>query len=144
MHYAVCGVPLAPIRIEPNHKSEMISQLLFGEFCTVIEEDKSGWVKIICKADNYCGWCQQMQVQQIDKLQYDNSELILTAGWINELDFNGQVMIVPFGILLTTIKNGKIVWGNNTVGFNGELWKPFKSKKDDKKSEKQDSGYSPF
>ena len=31
MQYAVCCVPVSPLRAEPSHKSEMVTQQLFGE-----------------------------------------------------------------------------------------------------------------
>jgi len=123
MHYVVCIVPLAPIRIQPDHKSEMMSQLLFGEYAVITEVDKSGWVKIIGKADGYTGWCQQVQLQQIDITLYESIAPVLAAGWSNELDYDGQVMIVPFGSSLNKIKNGKLVWGKNIISFAGETWK---------------------
>lgn len=130
MSYAVCCVPIAPIRIAPDHKAEMVSQLLFGEYCTVTYTDTNRWIKIVCKADGYTGWCQLSQVQKITKIIYDNGEQTLAADWINELDYNGQIMMVPFGSSLTAIKNGKIVWDKNTVEFTGEIWKPAKIKRD--------------
>ena len=130
MSYAVCCVPIAPIRIAPDHKAEMASQLLFGEYCLVTYTDTNRWIKIVCKADGYTGWCQLSQVQKINNTIYDGQEQVLAADWINELDYNGQVMMVPFGSSLNTIKNGKIAWGKNTVEFTGEIWKPAKIKRD--------------
>ena len=37
MQYTVCCVPVSPLRAEPSHKSEMVSQHLFGEKSVVIE-----------------------------------------------------------------------------------------------------------
>jgi gamma-D-glutamyl-L-lysine dipeptidyl-peptidase len=130
MSYAVCCVPIAPLRMEPDHKAEMVSQLLFGEYCTIIDTGSNGWVHIVCKADTYSGWCQLAQVQKISDVVYNNPDQVLAAGWINELDYNEQVMMVPFGSSLTAIKNGKIVWNKNEIEFNGELWKPAKIKRD--------------
>ena len=120
MSYAVCCVPVAPLRMQPDHKVEMVSQLLFGEYCTIIDTGSNGWVHIVCKADNYSGWCQLAQVQKISDVVYNNPDQVLAAGWINELDYNEQVMMVPFGSSLTAIKNGKIVWGKNEIEFDGE------------------------
>lgn len=59
MSYAICCVPVSALRIEPDHKAEMQSQLLFGECCIITVVDKTGWVKIVNKMDAYTGWCQQ-------------------------------------------------------------------------------------
>ena len=37
MQYTVCCVPVSPLRAEPSHKSEMVTQHLFGEKSVVIE-----------------------------------------------------------------------------------------------------------
>ncbi|MEI9958411.1 MAG: hypothetical protein WDM90_19380 [Ferruginibacter sp.] len=48
MQFVTCRWHL--IRLTPNHRVEMVSQLLFGECCTINETDKNGWVQITCKA----------------------------------------------------------------------------------------------
>ena len=60
MSYAVCCVPVAPIRLEPNHKAEMISQILFGECCIITFEEKTGWVRIVNKLDAYTAGYKQL------------------------------------------------------------------------------------
>jgi gamma-D-glutamyl-L-lysine dipeptidyl-peptidase len=51
----ICENVFVPLRSGPSHKSEMLSQILFGEKYTVI--DKSGnWLKIETLFDKYSGW----------------------------------------------------------------------------------------
>ena len=132
MSYAVCCVPVAPLRIEPDHKSEMVSQLLFGECCIITVTDKNGWVKIVNKLDAYTGWCQQSHFQEIDDEHYYFEENDFTADWINEIDYNGHLMWVPFGSSLTAMKNGSVFWRKNTVNYTGKLWNPLTAKCDAK------------
>jgi hypothetical protein len=51
----ICTVSAAPIRLEPNNKTEMTSMLLFGESFSIIEEQQEWW-KIITSYDQYSGW----------------------------------------------------------------------------------------
>jgi len=132
MSYAVCCVPLAPIRIEPDHRSEMVSQLLFGECCIITIVEKSGWVKIVNKLDAYTGWCRHSHFQEIDDAQYYLEENSLTADWVSEIDFNGHMMMVPFGSSLTAMKNGNVFWRRNQVHYKGNVWEPSKAKHDAK------------
>lgn len=132
MSYAICCVPVSALRIEPDHKAEMQSQLLFGECCIITVVDKSGWVKIVNKMDAYTGWCQQSHFQEIDDTQYYFEENNYTAGWVNELDYNGHPMWVPFGSSLTAMKNGAVNWRKNMVHYSGEVWTTAKTKKDTK------------
>lgn len=128
MSYAVCCVPVAPLRKAPSHTAEMTSQLLFGECCTITASE-AGWVNIACKSDGYNGWCQLQHVQHTDAAIYNDDPLI-AADWSNELDYNGQIMMVPFGSSLTAMQNRKMQWRENTVSFNGEIWKPAKAQRD--------------
>ncbi len=38
MEYMVCCVPVSPMRKEPSHKAEMVSQQLFGEKSIVLDK----------------------------------------------------------------------------------------------------------
>ncbi len=130
MSYAVCCVPVAPLRIEPDHRTEMVSQLLFGECCKITVAEKDGWVKIENKLDAYTGWCRQSHLQQIDETHYNFENNLLTAGWINQLDHNGHIMWVPFGSSLAAINNGNIIWPKHTVQYEGKIWEAAKAKHD--------------
>ena len=120
--YAVCCIPVSPMRLEPSHRSEMVSQQLFGEPCLIIERGKDHWVKVKAHYDGYEGWCQDGHVTTIDEEQYFAHGHELTADWINELEYNGKKMIVPFGSSLPALNNGKRNWKNNIVQFNGTRW----------------------
>jgi cell wall-associated NlpC family hydrolase len=67
METFICENVFVPLRSAPTHKSEMLSQILFGEKYTIV--DKSGsWQKIRTLFDNYSGWID------IDHLQYSIAE----------------------------------------------------------------------
>ena len=132
MSYAVCCVAVAPMRLEPDHTSEMVSQLLFGECCIITIIEKSGWIKIVSKFDAYTGWCRHSHFQEIDDKQYYLEESNLTADWVNEIDFNGHIMHIPFGSTLTGMRNGQVNWRKNTVHYSGKVWEPAIAKPDAK------------
>ncbi len=132
MSYAACCVPVAPVRLEPDHRSEMVSQLIFGECCIITIVEKNGWVKIVNKLDAYTGWCQQSHFQEIDDTQYYVEENDFTAEWVNQVDYNGHQMWVPFGSSLTAMKNGNVFWRRNTVHYSGKVWNPVTAKRDAK------------
>ena len=132
MSYAVCCVPVAPVRIDSDHRSEMVSQLLFGECCIITIVEKNGWVKIVNKTDAYTGWCSQSHFQEIDDTHYYFEEINLTSDWVNEIDYNGHMMWVPLGSSLTAIKNGNVFWRKNTVHYTGNVWEAAAAKHDTK------------
>ncbi|WP_153799405.1 C40 family peptidase [Foetidibacter luteolus] len=64
MSFGVCIVSICPIRKEPSHKSEMVSQLLFGEFVEVLEKEKT-FSRIRGLYDDYEGWIQSNQADEV-------------------------------------------------------------------------------
>lgn len=67
----ICNLPLVPLRSEPSEKSEMVTQVLFGEIFDLLEE-KSGWSKIMLHNDHYTGWCtsKMLQILTVEKMEY--------------------------------------------------------------------------
>jgi len=62
MENYICENVFVPLRSGPSHKSEMLSQLLFGEKYTVV--DKAGtWIKIETHFDEYTGWIDMDHIQ---------------------------------------------------------------------------------
>jgi gamma-D-glutamyl-L-lysine dipeptidyl-peptidase len=107
MKYAVCCVPVAPVRINADQRSEMISQLLFGEYCIVTHVENL-WIKIENKFDGYTGWCSISQFQEIDEAAFNSNDNKLAADWVNEIEYKGQSMQVPFGSLIRNTGSVKI------------------------------------
>jgi gamma-D-glutamyl-L-lysine dipeptidyl-peptidase len=122
MLYRACCVPVSPMRSEASHKSEMVSQLLFGECCLVIEQGKEEWVKIKCRYDGYEGWCQASHITEIEEEKYDAATNKITGGWINHVEYNNQLMMVPFGSWLTALDNGHAYWKEYRVSFARKIW----------------------
>jgi cell wall-associated NlpC family hydrolase len=80
MQYIFCTVSVAAMRKEPSHRSEMVSQLLFGEFGFVMEQN-TDFVRIKCLYDGYEGWVATNQVTFVnadavtETTIYTNAEL---------------------------------------------------------------------
>ena len=62
--YGIGYLAVIPIRKHPFHSSEMTSQVLFGETFTILEKYHN-WRRIRCSYDNYGGWVNQSEYQQI-------------------------------------------------------------------------------
>lgn len=58
------------MRFEPSDKSELVSQVLYGEVFKVIEQRKK-WSKIRLAFDKYEGWIDNKQFQLIEKVDYE-------------------------------------------------------------------------
>jgi hypothetical protein len=63
MESYICENVFVPLRSAPTHKSEMLSQILFGERYKIV--DKAGkWTKIETLFDKYMGWIDMDHLQQ--------------------------------------------------------------------------------
>lgn len=61
MNYGICLLSIVPCRAEPSHKSEMVSQLLFGDLVKVLSS-KDEWLKIEILSDKYLCWVDRNQI----------------------------------------------------------------------------------
>ncbi|TKK70987.1 NlpC/P60 family protein [Ilyomonas limi] len=66
MQYVVAIVAVCPLRSEASHRSEMVSQLLFGEGAEVLEAGKD-FTKVKCLYDGYEAWAQTSQLAEVDE-----------------------------------------------------------------------------
>ncbi len=66
MKFGICPLSMAPIRAKSSDKSEMVSQLLFGETFEILKK-KGSWLNIRCILDDYEGWMDAKQAFPIDK-----------------------------------------------------------------------------
>ena len=97
MSFAIAVLSVVPMRIQPNHRSEQVSQLLFGETCAVSEESKE-WVKITGTHDAYGGWVLKTQLKDIAPKEYalaneSNGVAIDVASSANSSENNITVLI---------------------------------------------------
>lgn len=120
----VCCVPVSAVRREPSHRSEMVSQQLFGEKSIIIDTYPEGWAKIEMKYDGYHGWVQQSHLTSLEEGDYTKVDKDLAGEWANEITFNGHPMIVPMGSSLGAFKNGMALWRRNTIQYKDKPWKP--------------------
>lgn len=71
MDRGVCHLTVIPVRAEAAHRSEMVSQLLFGETFSVVATE-GNWLQISSWHDKYVGWVDGKQVQLIDQESFDS------------------------------------------------------------------------
>lgn len=95
MPFFICVVPVCPLRAEASHRSEQVSQLLFGELCEVLETTKD-FVRVRMLYDGYEGWCQGSQLQETDIDISSSKKTKLAGDWVNEVRLNGTIMHIPF------------------------------------------------
>ncbi|MDX5347476.1 MAG: SH3 domain-containing protein, partial [Hymenobacteraceae bacterium] len=60
MEYGVNTLSVVPVRAEPSDKSELVTQLFFGE-CYELLQKEGKWLHIRIAADRYTGWIDLKQ-----------------------------------------------------------------------------------
>ena len=91
---AVCAVSVSPLRAQSAHTSEMVSQLLFGDVVTIVQ-DEGFWQKVQVQYDGYEGWCTASHLMPL--LKYDPRPAMYTGEWVNRMNLNDVPMYLPFG-----------------------------------------------
>ena len=108
MGKGICNVSVAPLRAEPSHQSEMVSQILFGESVDFLETE-GGFSKVRMHFDQYEGWVDTKQIAEVSEADlanrypktvtesfsfYDSAEgkILLSAG--SEIPYN-EDRIIP-------------------------------------------------
>ncbi len=70
--FGFCNIALIPVRAAANHRSEMVTQLLFGEAYQIIDPTPvTGWVEIKTQLDNYRGFIDIQQTALIHQSSYE-------------------------------------------------------------------------
>lgn len=93
--FGICNLANIPLRFEPSDRSEMVSQVLFGEHFEVIERSQQ-WAKIRLQFDGYEGWVDSKQFQIITEDQYNllsNNEIILNNDLIEYITAPNNLLI---------------------------------------------------
>ena len=111
VNFAICDLSVVPLRADVSDKSEMISQLLFGELAEVQERSKQ-WLRVRTFADNYTGWIDEKQVQPITPKQFKE---LNTAGSICCLD--------PLGIAKSKFREIQILTGSSLPNYHQQTFR---------------------
>lgn len=119
MNQAICNVPVSPMRAAPSHRSEMVSQLLFGELVTILESN-GDFTLVQSVADKYEGWCQQSHVTYVTNVP-EQTMPIYAGDWINPVMVDDVFMWIPFGSRVDLLSLEPL---NSQFFFRGNQLKP--------------------
>lgn len=68
--FGICDLAITPLRAEASDRSELISQVLFGETLTVLEQTIK-WSKVRLTDDQYEGWIDNKQFQILSAADFE-------------------------------------------------------------------------
>lgn len=128
--HGICNLSLIPCRKEPTDKSEMVTQLLFGEHFEVLEEKKS-WALIRVAYDGYECWVDKKQFLSLSSEKGLNDTTTAVTTDILQLaeHESGAMISLPLGSSLPNYKDNSFTLGKEKYSFEGEAAFPFTKKK---------------
>lgn len=94
MAYAICIVPVAPVRTEPAHRTEMSNQLFFGDTMEILEE-KDEWVRIRSLFDDYEGWLTNHLIKDINEKTASIPPTHIAPNLVNVLNYSQGIINIP-------------------------------------------------
>ncbi len=117
--FGICNLAIIPLRFEPSDKSEIVSQVLFGEHFEILEQLKQ-WSKIKLQYDDYEGWVDSKQYQIISETEYhqlSEDAIVLNADLVEYITApNNLLLPITLGASLSFLNHGDI----NTSNYNFE------------------------
>lgn len=124
MQFGICNLSIVPLRSEPSDKSELVSQLLFGEHFKVLEQ-RSKWSRIRNSFDSYEGWIDNKQYLEITDEYYnilEDSTNYLAGELIDFIsDDKGGLTPIPIGSNLPFFTDHKLSILNDSFSYDGTV-----------------------
>lgn len=104
--FGIVTLPVIPVRETSSHRSEMISQLIFGE-CFSVSDHFDGWIQIQNQNDHYTGWIEKKQITEVDNdqvNQWKNLPKRVVTNCMEEIFCKStkSKMLIPAGAELPT------------------------------------------
>lgn len=122
--FGICNLSIVPLRKEPSDVSEMVSQLVFGEYFEIIEKDKK-WSKIRLAFDNYEGYIDNKQYEIIteDIFKKLSEEKKHYAGELIDFitDSNNSLTTIPLGAYLPFYQENSLVINDKPFTYQGKV-----------------------
>lgn len=122
MQYGICNLSIISLRLEPSDKSEMISQVLFGEYFKVLEK-RERWSRIRIAFDKYEGWLDNKQYIEITLEEYDellNAPMKLSGELVDFISDNEQnLTAIPLGASLPYLESNLLKINHTNFKYDG-------------------------
>ena len=118
MQYGICSLSIVPLRLEASDTSELVSQLLYGDFFKVLEQRKK-WSKIHLCFDGYEGWIDNKQYHKIKESEFkelQQSSPIYASDLVEFIEnTNKELFPIPIGASLNGLNILKHSHDGNTT-----------------------------
>lgn len=116
MQYGICKLSIVPVRILPADTSEMVTQLLYGEYFKILEE-RGKWSKIRIAFDSFEGWISNSQLFKLNEEVYEELSRATRIYSSDLIEFisetSGDLTAIPMGAVLNYARDNKFSFEGN-------------------------------
>jgi gamma-D-glutamyl-L-lysine dipeptidyl-peptidase len=122
MHFGICPLSVVPVRNSPSHRSEMVSQLLFGELVEILEEKGKQWSRVRCDNDNFVGWVESSQVKRVTPTEFEHYQqhFAFSLELVQPVMGPDHFIPVTMGARLPDFDGIRFKLGDTTYTFSGQ------------------------
>jgi hypothetical protein len=114
--FGICNLAIVPLRLEPSDRSELTSQVLFGDYFTILEQSQN-WSRIELAFDGYTGWIDNKQFRIISEADYNTlatTTKVLNGDLLEYITTPDNLLTtIPLGADITFLDNPAL----NTESF---------------------------
>ena len=125
MIFGICNLSIVPVRSENSDKSEMTTQMLFGEHFTVLEKGKY-WSKIRLFFDDYEGFVDNKQYEEISEDYFHKLSTTKTIYSGEIIDFissnTNDLITIPLGSCLPFFYNNQLLINSKKFLYEGSTY----------------------
>lgn len=118
--FGICNLAIIPLRAEANDRSEIVSQVLFGEHFEVLEQQRQ-WTRISLHFDKYEGWIDTKQFKPVSGVDYSqlcNDAVVLNSDLVEYINTpQNWLMPIPLGASLSFLNHEEI--NTENLDFEG-------------------------
>lgn len=125
MEYGICNLSIVPCRKEPSDKSEMVTQLLFGQTFSIYTKNEK-WTEIIISDDQYRCWVGNKQYMPLTEEQFNqinsNSSFVINDV-ISVMEHKNQQIHFPVvaGSVLPNYEEDNFEIVDQIYNYEGEV-----------------------
>ncbi len=130
MSHGICQLSILPVRKEASHRSEMVTQLLFGEHYEVTDKT-ADWHKIKVAFDDYEGFIPSVQHTALDYRDFvflQKTGAFLSYDLVQLMVHDGRIQTILLGSVLPFYENEHCRINDKRFKFEGNARFPEKAR----------------
>ena len=120
--FGICNLAVIPLRLEPSDRSEIVSQILFGEHFELLEKQKQ-WRKVKMHFDQYEGWIDEKQFELLNSDEFhalNQLPIVLNGDLVEYITYPpNQLLPITLGASLAFLTIDAI--NQSGFSFDGQI-----------------------